>query len=337
MLTLGYAKIHLAAFCGDGVCANDNKGPNGYNRATLRIQEAVQRIMAKPGCPQITQCMRVCMANGCITAPRDVEKFIRARINGEIANVFDRWYEFLEAGPGLLSDSERDNGYKDLVDRGLTAVQYDPHEPMKLGVCSDLAETDTAFLLIQGYDETDREVRSNTPDGIIFGEYVPITKDVIFHTNALFSKVKAVIKPRTNGYVMLAGLEFAVDGSIDHRHHLAWYHPDDERPEFRRYAFRSPEECGCSDDTFYQLNAIAQLKFVPFWRDTDLIWPEDMPTIKFMLQAMKYYDGGEPEKGRIYETLAENRMLEVASKYETVHAIPDVQMTGFGAQMPIVP
>jgi hypothetical protein len=336
MLTLGYAKLHLAPFADGGICVNDANGPVGYNRLTLRIQEAVQRLMLKPGCPQITQCVRVCMANGCITAARDVERFVRARIDGETANVFDKWYEFLEGGPGMVENDHTD-AYKDLVDRGLVATQYDPPEPMKLGVCSDTEEAATAWMLIQGYDETDREVRSKTPDGVIMGEYVPVRKDVLCYTQALFSKVKAIIKPRTNGYVMLGGFEFDdVTGALDHRHHLAWYHPDDERPEFRRYAFKTPSECP-STDKFYKLHALAQMKFVPFWRDTDLIWPDNIPMIKFMLQAMKYYDTGDPEAGKAYETLAENMMLEVAAKHETVQAIPDIQMMGFGGQLAIAP
>jgi len=336
MLTLGYARLHLAPFCGDGVCANDNKGPNGYNRATLRIQEAVAALMAKPGCPRITKCMRVCMSNGCVTAPRDVEKFIKARINGEMANVFDRWYEFLEGGPGMV-ESDR-SGFHDLIDRGTTCTQYDLPEPMRLAVCSDLGETDQTWLHVQGWDETDREVRSNTPDGIILGEYVPVTKDVLFYTQATFSKIKCVVKPRTNGYVMLAGVDFdAVTGSVDHRHHLAFYHPDDERPEFRRYAFQNPTSCGCHHDKYYTLNAVAQMKFVPFWRDTDVIWIDDIQMIKRMLQAMKYYDGGDPEKGKAYETLAENKLLELAAKYETVQAIPDIQVTGWNDACPVTP
>jgi hypothetical protein len=327
MLTLGYARMHLAGFCGDGVCANDNKGPNGYNRATLRIQEAVWRLMQKPGCPQVQRCIRTCMSNGCFTAGRDIEKIVKARINGTYANVFDKWYEFLDAGPGLLDD-QANPGYQDVIDRGLVCTQYDPPRPMQLAVCSDLAETDTSYLLIQGWDETDREVRSNTPDGIILGEYVPITKDVLFYTNAKFSKIKSVIKPRTNGYVMLAGVTFTSTGTVDDRHHLAWYHPDDERPEFRRYAFKALQD-GTRTDKYYKLHAVAQMKFVPFWRDTDPIWPDSIPLIKFMLQAMKYYDSGDPAKGRAYEQLAEQLMLEFADTHDTVQAIPDVQMAGY--------
>jgi hypothetical protein len=65
-------------------------------------------------------------------------------------------------------------------------------------------------------------------------------------------------------------------------------------------------------------------------RLTDVCVIDNMPSIKTMLQAMRYYDSGDIAKGREYEKQAERILLEDLDNYETVQTIPEISIEGMG-------
>jgi len=328
--TLSDLIYQLAPFCDGGLCPTDTGGPLGSNRVVLRINEAVERLSVKPGiAPRLKRCVRMCAYNGCITCGRDVEKILKARIDGEFANVFDKWYEFIEGGPGILDDDS--SNYIDLIDRDRSPVQYNMPAPMRVAVFSDQVESETAQILIRGFDESNREVRTETSDGWVVGEYLNITRDIMTFTSEDFSMISSVIKPVTNGNVYLSALymDDYTAPTYMQREHLASYHPDDTRPSFRRYAFKS-NAYSDSTDYSYRVNALVKMRVLPMTRNNDMCIIESMPAIKVMLQAMRYYDTGDVSKGQSYEAIAEKLLLENADDQETVQAIPEIQLEGFG-------
>lgn len=329
MQTLGDIIPHLAPYCDSGVCVDDAGGPNGSNRAYLRINEAVQRLMTKAGWPGLIQCVRMCAYNGCITCGRDIRKIMKARVDGVFAHVFDKWYEFLEGGPGMVEDDSA--SYVDLIDRDQVVTQYQIPEPMRVMVMSDEAELAGAEMLIRGFDETNREVRTMR-DGVWYmGEYVPITRDIGFYTQHKFSVITSIQKPVTNGYVYLSAVttdDWDDPGTFT-REHLAGYHPDETRPEYRRYAFKTDAYTALTDRS-YRINALVKMQFVPMTRLTDICMVDNMPAIKTMLQAMNYYDTGDVDKGNAFEKQAERVLLEDVDDYETIQVVPEFTLTGFG-------
>lgn len=328
--TLGDLMYHLAPFCDGGLCVDDVGGPLGANRVVLRINEAVERLSVKPGVnTRLKRCVRMCAHNGCVTCGRDIEKILKARVDGTFAHVFDKWYEFLEAGPGLLADGNTTG--VDLVDRDYVVTQYDIPAPMRVMVLSDRAEDSEARMLIRGFDETGREVRTETNEGLIVGEYLRITRDYGMFTQNRFSMISSIKKPVTNGYVYLSAIhadDFSNPRELQ-REHLATYHPDDESPSFRRYAFKTSAYTS-GKDIAYRINALVKMRLVPMTRSDDMCLIESMPAIKTMLQAMRHYDAGELERGQQYESAAEKLLIEDADDKENVEAIPDIQLQGFG-------
>lgn len=327
--TLGDILPHLAPFCDGGVCTDDAGGPDGLNRGYLRINEAVQRLSTKAGWPGLIQCVRMCAYNGCITCGRDIRKILKAKIDGEFTNVFDKWYEFLEGGPGMLSDDT--SSFIDLIDRDQVVTQYEIPEPMRVMVFSDTIELATSCVLIRGFDETNREVRSQVDGAWIMGEYVPITRDVGYYTQSKYSMITSVQKPVTNGYVYLSAVtadDWSDPGTFT-REHLAGYHPDETRPEYRRYAFKT-DAYSVLLDRSYRVNALVKMRLVPMTRLTDICLIDNMPAIKMMLQAMRYYDSGDLNKGREYEKQAERILLEDVDDFETVQVNPEIQIHGLG-------
>lgn len=328
--TLSDLMHHLAPYCDGGLCVDDTGGPLGSNRVVLRINEAVERLSVKPGVlPRLKRCVRLCASNGCITCGRDIEKILKARVDGRFANVFDKWYEYIEGGPGMLEDDS--SGYIDLIDRDYAVTQYDMPAPMRVMVFSEEVELETSEILIRGFDESNREVRTNTVDGWIVGERVPITRDLGYFTSKNFSSITSIIKPVTNGYVNLSAF-YADDYTAPtyfNREHLAIYHPDETRPSFRRYGFKTAAYCA-NKDYNYRINALVKMRIIPMTRNDDTCLVESMPAIKTMLQAMRHYDANEIEKGQAYEAAAEKLLLESADDTETVMAIPEVQLVGWG-------
>lgn len=330
MQTLGDILPHLAPFADGGLCADDTGGPGGTNRVVLRINEAGERLWQKLGGKTI-RCVRVCGHNGCITAGRDIQKILKARIDGKFAHVFDKWYEFLEGGPGMLDDDS--TNYVDLIDRSQVVTQYDIPEPMRVMVFSDTAELSTSRMLIRGFDETNREVRTQVEGEWIMGEYVPITRDIGYYTRNKFSLITNILKPVTNGYVYLSAVT-ADDWSNPAtftREHLAGYHPDETRPSYRRYSFKT-SAYQCVEDYDYRINALVKMKFVPLSHSSDPVIIDNMPAYKMMLQAMRYYDAGDENKGLAYERHAERVLLENTEDYETVQAVPEVQVKGMSME-----
>jgi len=334
--TLGDLIPHLAAYCDGGVCTDDTGGPNGENRGYLQINEAVERLVPKLGSPGLIQCVRMCAYNGCITCGRDIRKILKARVDGVFSFVFDKWYEYLEGGPGMVGDDT--STYVDLIDRDQVVTQYEMPEPRRVMVFSDTAEVAGAEILIRGFDETNREVRTQIDGTWHMGEYVPITRDVGYFTNNTFSQITSVQKPVTNGYVYLSAVtaDDWDDPATFSREHIAGYHPDETRPEYRRYAFKT-DAYTAELDRSYRVNALVKMRFVPMTRLTDVCVIDNMPAIKMMLQAMRYYDSGDVNKGREFEKQAETILLEDTDDFETSDVIPEFQMHGFGAgSVPLV-
>lgn len=331
MQTLGDLLPHLAPFADGGLCADDTGGPSGTNRVVLRINEAGERLWQKLGSRGTIHCVRICAHNGCITLGRDIEKILKARIDGTFAHVFDKWYEFIEGGPGMLDDDT--SNYIDLIDRAQVVTQYDIPEPMRIMVFSDTAELATSQILIRGFDETNREVRTEIDGQWVMGEYVPITRDIGFYTRNKFSHITNILKPVTNGYVYLSAVtaDDWDDPTTFTREHLAGYHPDEVRPSYRRYGFKSVAYDNV-EDYDYRINALVKMKFVPLSHTSDPVIIDNMPAYKMMLQAMRYYDSGDVEKGAAYESRAEKILLENTDNYETVQAIPEVQVDGMSME-----
>ena len=328
--TLGDLLPIAAPFVDGGLCADDTGGPGGTNRVVIRLNEAVERLLAKMGSERAIECVNMCMYNGCVTCPRDIEKIIKARIDGTFAHVFDKWYQFLEAGPGLLSDDT--SGYMDLIDSGMAPTQYDMPESMRVAVFSDQAELVDAQLLVRGYDETAREVRTQLEDGSwMMGEYIPITQNVLYYSNNQFSQITSIQKPVTNGYVYLSAYDqdvFPIATEIT-REHLAYYHPDETRPMYRRYSFKTSAYTAVEDRS-YKLNALVKMHYIPMSHSSDVCGIANIHAIKMMLKAIRYYNSDDPEKGLAYENLAEKLLLEATEDHETVEAIVDVQLEGWG-------
>lgn len=316
-ITLAQAKTELARFAGQGMCSTDP-------RLTDKINEAVGRLMQKACFKNLVHCVRLCVSGGGVTLPRDIEKILKARIDGEFSSVFSKWYEYLSTGPGILEDGYGD--YVDLIERCESPTQYDVPYPVQLMVISDKEEDENATILIRGYDETNREIFS---DDNVPGEEIQISNTIGYYSKNKFSIIKSVHKPVTNGNIFLMTYRWDPDTRELWRDHLSTYHPDETLPSYRRYVLQTYDE---SDGTpiYQRLNALVKLRHVPASRDTDILQIESMSAIKAMMQSIRFSDAGDLKNAVQYESAAEKILLEQLSDSINTNAQIDVQVEGSG-------
>jgi len=297
MLALGQAKANLAQYAQGGMCVTDSRLPGEINRAA-------ETLFNKENFPGTITVVRMCIQQRCVTLPREIGKILKYRINGELARVFDKWYEFAEVGP----QSEDEMIKMDLLDRGKHPTQYELSEPMRLALMSDSNIDSGVQITIRGLDDTGREVRGINGQ---FGEIITLEPETLTVTQNTFAQITGVFKPLTAGYVWLSGISFNDDGDEMDREHLSAYHPYEFTPEYRRYEFPS-SDCGCTTPRSYELLALVKLAFVPAALDTDIVLVDNLGALSFMMQANRYYDAGQIREGDAFEQLAEKRLIEGA-------------------------
>jgi hypothetical protein len=317
-ITLEQARTFLAPFVGSGLASNNPKVVDAIN-------EAIMRLLPKLPAEGTMGRMRFYVNNGTITMPREVNRLISVCVDDIPVNIFSRWYEFLNYGPGGMdANQSSSNDFIDLGDGFCT--HSDVHTPRQLLVVAGEEEQD-ASIRIMGFDENGEEVRT---DGVP-GESVLIKKNMPHYTVNKFSAITSVRKPTTKGYVYLSA--YAPDPL--ERFDLATYHPDETNPCYRRYRItaicqckqaltncalcsfkdtcRAYTNCALTGDTTtppYTATALVKLRYLPLVYDTDPLLIQNLPAIKMMLQAIRRLDSGEFPVGKAFETSATAALLE---------------------------
>jgi hypothetical protein len=317
-ITLAEARVFCAPFVGSGLAPTNPK-------VVSAIDEAITRLLPKLPAKGSMARLRFFVNNGTITMPREVETLKRVNVDATPSNIFSRWYEFLNFGPGTMDDNQTSaQNFIDLGDGYCT--HSDPHTALKILVTADETEVDKSIRIL-GNDESGREVRTNG----IPGEEVLINKLMPAYSNSKFSCITSVMKPVTKGYVYLS----AYDPSPLRRYDLATYHPDETSPCYRRYRVTAVCQCGsrltncalcalrttCAAYTNNQtdenstvspitVTALCKLRQIPLKHDSDVLLIQNLPAIKSMLQAIRYYDATDAKNGLIYEGLAEKALAE---------------------------
>jgi hypothetical protein len=285
-ITLGYARTVLANFADSGYCPEDD-------RVRDCINNAVQRLMTEAPADASTCRMRFCVTNGCITLPREVEQLIKFNACAYPVTIQNRWYEFLEGGPGSLEFSS--SGALIPVDMGDGfRVHTDIIIPRQILATCDVNEDvdgDVSTILIRGNDENGKEV---IVDGEL-GESIELDNVVPKYSTKKFSTITSVVKPQTNGYVYLSAYD---PDDTTSRYDIATYHPYEELPSYRRYFIT-----GGSTSTTTVI-ALARLRWLPALDDSDTLLVQNIPALQGMMQAMNQYNAGEIQKGQQFEAMA---------------------------------
>ena len=283
-ITLGYAREVLAQFADSGYCADDS-------RVADCINSAVQKLMIKSPADATTVRMRFYVTNGTITLPREVSRLLKMNACARSRAIHNRWYEFLEGGPGSLDFNE--TGTLEFVDMGDGyRTHTDMITPRNILVSCDSVESATARILIRGSDENGQEVIT---DGAL-GEQVEFDSVNPRYTASKFSTITSIVKPVTNGYVYLSSYD--PDNPTTSVFQIAVYHPYEELPAYRRYFVTGGQTTSTS------IIALGKLRFVPAIADSDTLLVQSIPALQAMMQSQNFYNAADFEIGEKFEIMA---------------------------------
>jgi hypothetical protein len=294
-ITLGYAREVLARFADNGYCSDDQ-------RVADCINSAVQKLMIKAPADASIVRMRFCVTNGIITLPREVHHIIKANNCEYPMQVNNRWYEFLNGGPGSMDFSS--TSVIDLADMGDGfRTHTDIITPRSIMVTCDLEEEDGTEILLRGNDENGKEVITylyededpTVVTGSYAGERITIGYDTPFYSNHKFSAITSVVKPVTKGYVYLSSYDPDDTESI---FQIASYHPAEESPSYRRYFVTG------GSTQYNTIIAMAKLRYLPATHDSDTLLVQNIPALEAMMKSTNLYNAYDFENGEKFEAMA---------------------------------
>jgi len=276
----------------------------------------------------LTQRFNMCVYDGCITWPRQVASIESLWVCSTPITIRNQWFEYLESGP-LLQGGDGANcstgncsgnnnllsgalcGAGNSYDRGTTCTFREIRGlNKKIRVYADVAEAADSQILLQGYDENGIWIRTEVDGEWMDGEYVDISTTPTLSTK-IFTSLVAVQKPQTNGNVRL--YEYNTDDATQRA--LAVYEPSETNPSYRRSlvpGVAGTRCCSTSEDSEdcaqVKITAIAKLEFIPAQVDTDWVLPGNIPALKDMIQAVRYFEMNNVQEamiceGRAFQTL----------------------------------
>jgi hypothetical protein len=288
------------------------------SRVTSYINEAQERLIYKGKWPGTYVRYAINESDGVITWPRQLETIEAVAVAGSTGRVRNSWYEFQEAGPGLLNSTNSGDSLT-LVDRG-DACSW-----------SDITTTDTTIrririkydsadngktMVLQGYNGTTEWIRTSSGGVIIDGEN--ITFDTSADTNEAgttyyqdttntFQFLSAVIRDASNYSVNLYEIDStgtATEVTASERQ-LAVYEPTETRPIYRRSLIPGLPDT----NTTQVVTVVGKARFVPAVNDNDWLFINYESAVKEMVMSIRHAENNQIQEAEAYEARAV-RMLE---------------------------
>lgn len=297
-----------------GCCPTDMRVPRYLNEAT-------QRMIYRGRWKGTTQRYRVCSNIPCITWARQIETVEAFSICESPGMVRGEAFEFLPNGPGQMKANY--NWGNICVDRG-EAIAFDDvvGSNKKLKVYADVAEDADAKLFVQYYDSNGNWVRTLTGSTWNNGEYIPISTTANLSQNVcLQNGWVGVQKPITNGVVRV----YEYDISTGFQRPLAFYEPDETRPQYRRSLIPGLNNMGlCSNDSgntdsscsSKSLTILGKLRFIPVIEDTDYLMISNLPALIDMVQSILKRKRNLISEAAAYEASAINELQNELKSYQ---------------------
>ncbi len=245
----------------------------------------------------------VCVNEACLTWPRDVETIEAAAICSCPINIRNGWYEFLDGGPGIVTE---DSGWigRNLVDRE-NAVAFDDvtGTGKKLAVYADGSEAAGSQILLRYYNSTGNKVYTGGGSGREEGEYITIPAAGAYNYSTievLPYGLYGVIKPVTNRVIRL--YEYNVALAVYKP--LAYYEPDETVPVYRRSIIPAMMTGGCgSNGEGCDTSPVVirgKLRYIAPVNDNSILQIPHATAIRLACQALKKEEDNLISEAEIY-------------------------------------
>ena len=217
-LTFGQIKKYVAKYAGNG----------GKCHTSPEVDAFAMQVLHKYLLEGADTLRKFCFhaVKGCITLPYELATPLKVKIDdGNLSKVWSKWKEFytqdtlrdgVNAGDALYEDV---NSYFTVYDI--------PYPEAYVGALALEKEDAEAYLIVQGYDITGREVITQHKGETVYGEYLPLQQNKTVISTVKFSKITGINKSRTKGSVQL----YAFNPIKSERYFLSEYTGYEETPE----------------------------------------------------------------------------------------------------------
>lgn len=243
---------------------------------------------------------------GCVSLPPEVETPLKVRIDNRSAEIWNQWFSFHSDGESW------DNCYPagDILieDGARSPLAYEiPEGGSVLGVLATCDEGDDSYVTIQGEDLTGREIYTIYNGEKIVGEKFKLTKDQVRYGKVIFGKVTAVVKSKTNGYVVLHSVD-TVKQEIGM--FLADWNPSEEKPLYKKYKVFS-KNCG----PVANLSILCRVRLKDSYLDNELTLFDNHLAILLASQRLQAEKNNDSEVAS-YKRQAVEDILEKEAGYK---------------------
>lgn len=250
---------------------------------------------------------------GCFTIPYELEVPLKLKIDGEVGNVWDRWFEWhnrksLDEGcvPADEAMYEDPNYYPTVYDV--------PPGGSQVGVIGTCNESEDAYVIVQGIDANGREIFTTHKGASIKGEYLKIARGQIRYTTKTFHKITDVIKSKTVGYVQLLWVIVNDDDTIS-QGLLADYSPVEETPRYRRYHITSRH---CPGKSSYKISVLGRIRLKPAYADNDYIPFDNILALTLGGQFVNSNTNNDMQTAQAKDTFLQN-VITKENEYKRVN------------------
>jgi hypothetical protein len=272
-----------------------------------RFAREVMEYLLLSGSVSAVQKLDIFAHKGKIVLPPEVEIPIKAKINGERANIWNQWYT-LGASDGNIENAR--DAFTVMAETGVrTPLAYGiPGPESILGVLSTCEEEPGAeHIIIQGKDITGREIYTWHKDQKVVGEKLHLKKNQITYGNVKFAQVTGVVKPQTNGYVAC----YAVDPELgETKQFLADWPPSEERPLYREYVLT-----GRGSQQIVEVSMLVRARLKDNYSDNELTLFDNSLAIRMAAQKLQAETNADLNSAN-YKDGAVSKILDAEAAYK---------------------
>ncbi len=173
--------------------------------------------------------MSLCVCDGCVTLPMDVDTVLAVNNNGFPTLMRDQWFQYHANGPG--TECWTPWNYTDIL--GQVSTYKDPSGPVNLVAEVESPRDSGKNLRVFGWDENGKRIYTTDSDGNLRDGFLVPTVYGFSLPNPdapMVSRVDRIQKDVTNGFIRLIAVN--QDGTPNTQ--IGYYRPEETNPSYVR-------------------------------------------------------------------------------------------------------
>lgn len=277
--------------------------PKDRIRVCSYINRAVERLLAEGKWKGTVADFRICVTNGCLVWPRQIETIEAYAICKTPGTLRSGWFQYIPSGPGILSGNTCAGS--GLIDReDVCSFDNVIGTGKQLAVYCDLQEDAGTTITLQYNDAGGNFARKKYGSEWIDGERIalPPAGTYAYSSNAVApGGLVRVYKSETKGIVRL----YEYDPVKTLLRPLGYYAPDEKVPVYRSSEIPGFVNTASSTTcTGVQVDVRAKIRFVPVVTDDDFLVISHIEAVRLACQGVLKEENSKLVEGMAFFNLA---------------------------------